>query len=713
MTQLNNTQQLFLLNVIAAGFTSSIIYNTFETVYSPYIYMLFAALLFFILYAIKTLISIFKDPFEFSSHWGQLVIKTFISLLLISVYILYQYYIGFASFITVITVVLTRIPLTWFIILFHLLAYEVLVVYPLKYFVVKDTSIYYIRHCGLVRLSYAFLWSSVMVISYYHDIYLFNSINLYLANVIVLPIIGTMSYAYSCYSLLYVPISINFEWIGNLFYSYCEDYIPWNITPGVIKAQETLQSIANHIITTIGPNESQFLAEHLSPLLNPLPEYSHIPKTFLSEATYKERNRSFNFTPNCTISSVLTPYSGQAMIYSFTDSSFSRSNTYIGLTQDPLSRIFKHSYDSTHYRSSKTGLLYPYMQKVGGFSNIIFNILESYPSYLTIWHQSHPTITPEFQVILKAFTEFKMGIVEQTLMTNGGSPVGFNSIPTNFNFVNWVPNGTISTDSFFHLTSTHQLMNNLDKTNFDFTLYRSLADHVGFTPLEEPMLEWSLGFMERRLKFFHRYKNIGFCITHKSTDTLGLLRETFGFRGNIIKMHDSYSLILMNSEDRHIIASILYSNIISTQFNETFLKGLTDLTYVDFNAPLLNIQSINLDNAWVSGAIDAGHSFGFERVHSPYIQFATKLYPIIESILILLFGSIFTRKSNGAALHFAGMRKVRPIVNYLNSNPLFINRPSQDWFTQCFNLCDTGQHLSNREHFKAEVAKNPKSYRKT
>ena len=136
-----------------------------------------------------------------------------------------------------------------------------------------------------------------------------------------------------------------------------------------------------------------------------------------------------------TIEQISLNYKDLACIYSFSTASvilshlttkegggnlpeLSLKTSYIGQTQDIFSRLKAHYFTSKRIkRQNSFNLLYNYCTEVGGIKNLNFNIILTFPTFQSLYIKECGTLSPEFKFILQSFTEFKLGLYEQALIS--------------------------------------------------------------------------------------------------------------------------------------------------------------------------------------------------------------------------------------------------------------------------------------------------------
>ena len=114
----------------------------------------------------------------------------------------------------------------------------------------------------------------------------------------------------------------------------------------------------------------------------------------------------------------------------------------------------------------------------------------------------------ELSYILQAFSEFKVGIYEQALLEY--YKPGLNS--------NYITYSKV-TSSYFDLSHVSNIINCVDSSAFDFSLYFDYCKVKGIEPVDQSWLEWFVGFCERRSS----YQSFG----HTNSLTIRMLDSDF------------------------------------------------------------------------------------------------------------------------------------------------------------------------------------------
>lgn len=159
--------------------------------------------------------------------------------------------------------------------------------------------------------------------------------------------------------------------------------------------------------------------------------------------------------------------------------------------------------------------------------------------------------------------------------------------------------------------------------NFDLFYKYGHAHHISRIP--ESFLEWFIGFYEGDGSIYstqtsYSKKRLSFQITQKDQQFIQQLRDTFGY-GNINKEIRKtgvyWKWTLESKETIEKIAYLLYGNLIWPNRQIQYIKWiqigqnqglfskipLKELTFISSN------KSISLQNAWLSGFIDAEGCF--------------------------------------------------------------------------------------------------------
>lgn len=160
-------------------------------------------------------------------------------------------------------------------------------------------------------------------------------------------------------------------------------------------------------------------------------------------------------------------------------------------------------------------------------------------------------------------------------------------------------------------------------------------NYEGFQPqqiknINENFLCWFIGFIEGDGSFGTNGKKNYFQIRQKDPKVLYYIKKNLGF-GQVIKKKDGYFIFRVRDQvniDRLI--KIFYGNLQLKKTQERFYKWievyknytkLDSKLSLDINFPSKNL--INLNNAWLSGFIDAEGSFNviLEKSNNIYLRF--------------------------------------------------------------------------------------------
>lgn len=345
------------------------------------------------------------------------------------------------------------------------------------------------------------------------------------------------------------------------------DKIPWDVTFHIEKAQKILIEM----YLSLNTRDKEFADKYL---LFYLPHafmrdcYSQeasqngraeeilkgdtdLPSNYISKIRFKDQSLfpNKNLTGFPIIGSISQKFKDQACIYCFIDPEFSINKLYIGQTQEIESRLKGHYWTSirksknfSYEKCEDTGGLYNHIIKSGGIDNLYFNVLINFPTFQSLYVKEYgQEPDPELKYILQSFTEFKLGIYEQALISH--YKPGLNKAKLiQFTFNNWVP-GTVKSNRFISFFSSVSGKEIYDKfissrlatieneagntmirpgsgTKFNFLLYYELCKHRNINPMEQFELEWLVGYIERKGIEDERYDTKSLTLSSKNQDFL-------------------------------------------------------------------------------------------------------------------------------------------------------------------------------------------------
>lgn len=182
--------------------------------------------------------------------------------------------------------------------------------------------------------------------------------------------------------------------------------------------------------------------------------------------------------------------------------------------------------------------LYFYILKLGGIEKLNYNTLINFPTFQYLYFKEFGyNPNPELLFILQSFTEFKLGLYEQALISYYNPGLNITKL-VNFIFINW-KSGNVKSSRFISFFETYSgkeaylkistsilssankqtskkaatgnptlcvLPEGLDQSNkFNFSLYYELCKFRNIKPMDIAELEWFVGFIERRCNESTRY----------------------------------------------------------------------------------------------------------------------------------------------------------------------------------------------------------------
>ena len=529
--------------------------------------------------------------------------------------------------------------------------------------------------------------------------------------------------------------------------------IPWDITPQILKAQKIL----NQMYLSLDINEKKFADKYLLPYITTIKGDTGVPIDIMNRGAVSpasslvtlpvaktgnlmevERVRAGKFyvvEDLKTIEQISLNYKDLACIYSFSAASvvlshlttkeggglqpeLSMKTSYIGQTQDIFSRLKAHYFTSKRIkRQNSFNLLYNYCTEVGGIKNLNFNIILTFPTFQSLYIKECGTLSPEFKFILQSFTEFKLGLYEQALISYLNPGLNTTKL-INFTFFNWSfgkfkPATFVS---FFETSKGYEIYKfvsarltfppvqltkvspkakneggevnkykekdriNTKFNNFDFTLYFKLCEFRNIEPLKISELEWLVGFMEKNCRGLTRYDTNCLMLSSKNVNFLLFLKNKLGLTVNpfLNSPKTAYLLQIANNLDSELIFSILYNNIITPQFLNIFNDFIIKFNFVKKKTSLSYINP-SLKDAWLAGVIDAHASFSFDDF-SPLIRISS--HPDFDFFFKLLLPMANFRKKDIA---YNGT-KAMPFMEYITEYPLILQSDTFFWYSDYVNF---------------------------
>lgn len=558
----------------------------------------------------------------------------------------------------------------------------------------------------IMRMIFVVVWMYVVCLFYVYDVDLMS--------------LMVNKYTTLCLGPLFADIQslANFVWSGEVITTilsccvrtvYCDSPIPWTVTQDMKQAQGVLVRMYDTLIESNEPQVIAFAEKHLMPLTLPVTGYSDMPGDFMSSKSIIERANTHTINNAFDCARVGSVYHEKGVIYAFTTPSMDMDTTYIGITQNVINRLTVHAY---HGASPDRfyGKLYPYMYQQGGMQTMPFHVLHSMPTFQSIWLAENKSMDKGLQVILKAFTEFKLGLYEQALF-DYYKPGLNTTYVTNYNYSNWSPNFVpiLRSDSYFNHYSVKELMNIVpsETSQFVFPLYYDLMDNRGELGLDQHWLEWFVGFCERRAHYHSFGHTNALSFQMKELDFLVYLKESLQLGSNpFVRAKSGHQLLISGVADADVMASIFYNNIVTPEFLEDFNKFTANMaSRVDLSMTPKGPSAANVDNAWLSGIIDANASFGFKERFTPIITFFFTNHPLLLSMMAAAFTPTSIKKNS---LVYQG-KKVNAIMEYLDRFPLKYNKAVHLWYKECLHMRSLGYQHSNKDALMDLIKSRPKS----
>jgi hypothetical protein len=542
-----------------------------------------------------------------------------------------------------------------------------------------------LRCMPVIRLIFLRLWLYIVRIAYLMDINFVNMLVVKYINIFIQPIYEDL--------VTLSKLVIDSLCIGKVL---CES-IPWSITEEISEAQNVLTRIFEYLLNE-GVEKSDFAKEHLALLVAPINNNTGLPIDFMSSESILKRGLSYTISSGFDATNVGEQYAHKAIIYSFTNKEIDICNTYIGQTQNLINRLGTH-HNTSLGKARSYGKLYPYINEAGGMKNLKFHVHHTFPTYQSIWLDTHKFMSTELQYVLRSFTEFKLALIEQALISHYKPGLNANHVVT-FNFLNWEsgyykPKASDSYFNLFDIDLANIVAN--DPAKFHFPIYHNLTESRGLKPLDNSWLEWFIGFSERRGNYHSFAHTNRLSFNNANLDILIYISNELNLKSlPFAREKSGYQLLITGVADSDLIASIFYNNIVT----EHFLREFTIYTSNISNRVNLSISSkglsiANLNNAWLSGVIDAHSSFGFKDRFTPIITFTLTNHPELVIALLSVFEA---SRQSGNKIVLQGDKKVKPIMDYLDKYPLKYKASTQQWFKECLNLRSLGyQHKQDKK----------------
>jgi hypothetical protein len=282
------------------------------------------------------------------------------------------------------------------------------------------------------------------------------------------------------------------------------NYIPWLITDQIIRGQFVLTKM----YSSLSGNEKEFADKYLLPFLSKISSNTQLTPDFIYDNTSYNVTKGFfidiaAFTGSALpiaqpidtnhllgsdrvagqggekqplgeqvnrmganlysisslkiITALSLEFKDKACIYVFMNKENQIAFTYLGQTQNLFLRLrvrLKDHYltSISEHRQKGRGLLYPYCIKLGGLQNLNFKIKLIFPTFSSLYKKEYNIPSSEFDYILKAFTEFKLGLYEQALISFYNPGLNTTKI-ISFSFLNWSYGTTKSSTFNFFLNS--------------------------------------------------------------------------------------------------------------------------------------------------------------------------------------------------------------------------------------------------------------------
>ena len=181
------------------------------------------------------------------------------------------------------------------------------------------------------------------------------------------------------------------------------------------------------------------------------------------------------------------------------------------------------------------------------------------------------------------------------------------------------------TSSYFDLSHVSNIINCVDSSAFDFSLYFDYCKVKGIEPVDQSWLEWFVGFCERRSSYQSFSHTNSLTIRMLDSDFLHYIKETLQLSSTpFYREKEGNQYLIKGTNDIELMSSIFYKNIITDTYQDTFVKFAATLNkkVLLFDNEFSSVTpSISLDNGWLSGVIDAHCSFSFDKDY-PVIRIA-------------------------------------------------------------------------------------------
>ena len=174
--------------------------------------------------------------------------------------------------------------------------------------------------------------------------------------------------------------------------------------------------------------------------------------------------------------------------------------------------------------------------------------------------------------------------------------------------------------------------------------------------------------MERRSSFVSRFHTKGIKLGLNDLQFLLHIKNCLNLNATPIpSLKEKYLIIISNKYDSEILSSILYYNILTTNYQTDFNSKFA-LAF-NSNLPKLNLikPEPSLNNGWLAGYMDAHISIFFKGIN-PIIRLNLSNREDIFNSILILFPEAKIRKSF-ALLEFTGDNSVNTILDYLKKYP--------------------------------------------
>ena len=126
---------------------------------------------------------------------------------------------------------------------------------------------------------------------------------------------------------------------------------------------------------------------------------------------------------------------------------------------------------------------------------------------------------------------------------------------------------------------------------------------------------WFIGFVEGDGSFIVSKDRIFFIINQKDPKVLYKIRDILGI-GKVSKYNNYYRYILTKKDHILFLIYIFNGRLILNKTNERLLSWLSLALYCDINYIYNDYKSFTLDNAWLSGFIEAKGCFNARVVNT-------------------------------------------------------------------------------------------------